>query len=266
MMLSVDRLCFSYANLPVLRDVSFQVHAHEIIAVLGPNGSGKTTLLRCINRLLRPDSGNVRVLGRDMEEYSRQESARTMAYVAQRSDPGRMTVFDAVLLGRKPHIGWTVTHKDLELTQAALELLQMGHLALRYTDRMSGGEYQKVCIARALVGQPGVMLLDEPTSSLDLRNQLSILRQLKTIITGHKMCAVVTMHDLNTAFRYADRFLFLKNGTVFASVDRSGITGEIVEEVYEVPVAVEWHQNHPFVLPLDDNSGNSQAKHGLEPH
>lgn len=266
MMLSVENLCFSYGSLPVLRDVSFQVHAHEIVAVLGTNGSGKTTLLRCVNRLLKPASGTVQVLGRDMKEYSRRESAGTMAYVAQRSDPGRMTVFDAVLLGRKPHIGWRVSSKDLKLTQAALELLHMEHLALRYTDRMSGGEYQKVCIARALVGQPAVMLLDEPTSSLDLRNQLEILRQLKTIIRGHKMCAVVAMHDLNTAFRYADKFLFLKNGTVFAAVDRSGITGEIVEEVYEVPVAVEWHQDHPFIVPLDDNSGNPSEEHSLKLH
>jgi len=189
-----------------------------------------------------------------------------MAYVSQRSDPGRMTVFDAVLLGRKPHIGWKVTSKDLELTQAALHLLDMEHLALRYTDRISGGEYQKVCIARALVGQPGVMLLDEPTSSLDLRNQLAILRQLKRIVRGHKMCAVVTMHDLNTAFRYADRFLFLKDGTVFASVDSSGITEEIVEEIYRVPVAIEWHQNHPFVLPLDDNDEDPGMEHMRKTH
>ena len=266
MILSVEHLCFSYGNLQVLRDVSFQVHTHEITAVLGPNGSGKTTLLRCINRLLKPESGTVQVLGRNMEEYSRRESARTMAYVSQRSDPGRMTVFDAVLLGRKPHIGWKVTSKDLELTQAALHLLDMEHLALRYTDRISGGEYQKVCIARALVGQPGVMLLDEPTSSLDLRNQLAILRQLKRIVRGHKMCAVVTMHDLNTAFRYADRFLFLKDGTVFASVDSSGITEEIVEEIYRVPVAIEWHQNHPFVLPLDDNDEDPGMEHMRKTH
>jgi len=263
MILSVDRLCFSYGSLPVLRDVSFHVLTHEITAVMGPNGSGKTTLLRCINRLLKPDAGVVLVLGKDMEEYSKRELARSMAYVAQRSEPGRMTAFDAILLGRKPHIGWKVSSKDLELTQAALHLLNMEHLALRYTDRMSGGEYQKVCIARALVGQPGVMLLDEPTASLDLRNQLAILRLLRTIVRGHEMCALVTMHDLNTAFRYADRFLFLRDGMIFAAVDRSGITEDIIEKVYGVPVAVEWHQDHPFVLPLDDNGAGSSEEHIL---
>ncbi|MFO8184492.1 MAG: ABC transporter ATP-binding protein [Candidatus Aegiribacteria sp.] len=260
MILSVEGLSFEYGDLEVLRDVSFQVRRHEITAVMGPNGSGKTTLLRCINRILAPKTGSVSILGRELREYSRRDVARNIAYVAQRTEPGRVTAFDAVLLGRKPHIGWKVAQKDLELTQAALHRLNMEHLSLRYTDSMSGGEYQKVCIARALVQQPRVMLLDEPTSFLDLKNQLAILRLLRTIVRGHDMCAVVTMHDLNTAFRYADRFLFLRDGTIFASVDRSGITGEIIEDVYGVPVSVEWHQDHPFVLPLDDNTGDQSAQ------
>lgn len=262
MILSVEGLSFGYGDLRVLRDVSFDVRTHEVVAVMGPNGSGKTTLLRCMNGLLTPDGGRIRLLGRDMEDYSRREVARRMSYVAQRSEPGRVTAFDAVLLGRKPHIGWKVGRRDLELTHAALHRLDLEHLSLRYTDSMSGGEYQKVCIARALVGQPGVMLLDEPTASLDLKNQLSILRLLRTIVRGHEMCAVVTMHDLNTAFRYADRFLFLKDGGIMASVDRTGITESVIEEAYGVPVSVSWHQDHPFVLPLDDNSGDApEAAH-----
>lgn len=258
MILEVRSLSFSYGDLPVLKDVSFDVEPHHITAVMGPNGSGKTTLLRCMNGLLRPDSGEVRVHERDLRSYSSREAARRVSYVAQRSDPGRVTAFDAVLLGRKPHIGWKVSRRDLELTQAALHRLDLEHLSLRHTDSMSGGEYQKVCIARALVGQPVVMLLDEPTASLDLNNQLSILRLIRTIVRGHDMCAVVTMHDLNTAFRYADRFLFLKEGGIFARVDRSGITDEIIREVYGVPVKVEWHQDHPYILPLDDHIGNAE--------
>lgn len=261
MILEVRSLSFSYGDLPVLKEVSFEVESHHITAVMGPNGSGKTTLLRCMNGLLRPDSGEVRVLDRNLHSYSRREMARRVSYVAQRSDPGRVTAFDAVLLGRKPHIGWKVSRRDLELTQAALHRLDLEHLSLRHTDSMSGGEYQKVCIARALVGQPMVMLLDEPTASLDLHNQLSILRLIRTIVRGHEMCAVVTMHDLNTAFRYADRFLFLKEGGIFARVDRSGITDGIIREVYGVPVKVEWHQDHPFILPLDDHTGELPDNH-----
>jgi iron complex transport system ATP-binding protein len=133
-----------------------------------------------------------------------------------------------------------------------LKNLNLEHLSLRYIDEMSGGEYQKVCIARAVVQEPAVMLLDEPTSSLDLKNQLSILRLLRDIVKGHRMCAVMSMHDLNIAFRYADKFIFLKNGTIFATVDSLGITDHIIKEVYEVPVAIKVHQGHPVILPLDE--------------
>jgi iron complex transport system ATP-binding protein len=251
MILGVDGITFRYNSHAILEDITFQVHTHQITAILGPNGAGKTTLLRCINRILKPESGTVRIEAQDLAQSSSRDIARRVAYVAQRSEPRRISVFDAVLLGRKPHIGWNVSHHDVEMTQATLKRLELEHLSLRYTDRMSGGEYQKVCIARAVVQEPTVMLLDEPTASLDLKNQLAILRLLRTIVRGHRMCAVVTMHDLNTAFRYADKFLFLKDGTIHAAVDRPQINGDIIEEVYGVPVAVQWHQDHPVVLPLD---------------
>jgi len=251
MILGVGGITFRYNSHPVLEDITFQVHTHQITAILGPNGAGKTTLLRCINRILKPEAGTVQIEEQDLAHCSSRDIARRVAYVAQRSEPRRISAFDAVLLGRKPHIGWNVSRHDIEMTQATLRRLDLEHLALRYTDRMSGGEYQKVCIARAVVQEPTVMLLDEPTASLDLKNQLAILRLLRTIVRGHRMCAVITMHDLNTAFRYADKFLFLKNGRIYAAVDRSEITGGIIEEVYGVPVAVQWHQDHPVVLPLD---------------
>jgi len=252
MMLQVEGVSFRYNSHAVLKDICFDVRRNQITAILGPNGAGKTTLLRCIDRILKPNSGTVRIEEKNLARCSSREVARLVAYVAQRSEPRRMPAFDAVLLGRKPHIGWNVSRRDIEKTQATLNRLELEHLALRYTYRMSGGEFQKVCIARAVVQEPTVMLLDEPTASLDLKNQLAILRLLRTIVDGHRMCAVITMHDLNTAFRYADRFLFLKDGTIFAALDRSEITATVVEQVYGVPVDVQWHQNHPFVLPLDD--------------
>ncbi|MBD3277283.1 MAG: ATP-binding cassette domain-containing protein [Candidatus Aegiribacteria sp.] len=254
-MLEVGSLTYSYGKLKVLDDISFELEDHSLCAVLGPNGAGKTTLLRCLNGILDPEEGKVVVEGRELQKYSGKQVARLMAYVAQRSQPGMMTAFDAVLLGRKPHIVWKTSRRDLELTYAALHLLDLEELALRYTHRMSGGEYQKVCMARALVQQPKVMLLDEPTASLDLKNQLAILRLLRTVVRGHDMCALVTMHDLNTAFRYADRFIFLKHGAVHADVDREGITSDIVESVYGVPVEVRWHRDRPFVLPQEEKPG-----------
>lgn len=252
MILGVENLSFDYGDIKVLRNISFSLGKHQLTAIMGPNGSGKTTLLRCLNGILEPASGSVSLLDEPISKFSRREVARSISYVAQRNEPGRMTVFDAVLLGRKPHMGLRVSKEDLRLTQAAIHRLGLENLSMRYTDSMSGGEYQKVCIARALVGEPRVMLLDEPTASLDLKNQLATLRLLRTIAHGHDMSVLVTMHDLNTAFRYADRFLFLKGGSIFASVDRAGIDEDIIGEVYGIPVAVEWHQEHPYVLPLDD--------------
>ncbi len=250
-MVRAEGLRFSYGDREVLRDVSLRAEEHEVVAVMGPNGSGKTTLLRCLDGLLKPKSGMVTLLGRDLRRYSRRERARRMAYVPQRGEPGRLTAFDAVLLGRRPHMGFRVSRRDLSLVDAALRSLGIRHLAMRPTTRMSGGELQKVGIARALVGQPGVMLLDEPTASLDLRSQLSITRLIRTIVRGHPMCAVMTMHDLNTALRYADRFVFLRGGEVHASVDADGVTPAIVEEVYGVPVKVGRHEGRPFVVPLE---------------
>ncbi len=132
-------------------------------------------------------------------------------------ETGRLTAFDAVLLGRRPpHIRWDVTEKDLKIVDSVFKLLSMENLRLSYIDEMSGGELQKVAIARSLVQEPKVLLLDEPTSSLDLKNQVEILATIRQIVLDHKIAAVMTMHDLNQALRYADRFILLKGGKVHA--------------------------------------------------
>jgi len=251
MILQVRDISFRYNGTPVLEDISFEVKPHEITAILGPNGAGKTTLLRTINRILTPQSGSVFIEHTDLLRCSPKEIAQKTAYVAQRSSPGRMTAFDAVLLGRKPYLKWGPGEHDYALTRSVLHRLKLEKLALRYTDSMSGGEYQKVCIARSLAQEPTTMLLDEPTSSLDLQNQISILKLLREIVRDHYMCVLMSMHDLNTAFRYADKFIFLKNGKVHAHVDKEQISREIIEEIYEVQVSMQQHEGHPVIIPTD---------------
>jgi iron complex transport system ATP-binding protein len=250
MILSVNNVRFSYKSRPVLNSVSFSLKKNELLAILGPNGVGKTTLLKCINAILRPQGGSVLVGDRDLLSLSRMEIAKDIAYVAQRTETGRLTVFDAILLGRRPHIRWKVGREDLKKVDAIIRTFGLEDLSLRFLDEMSGGELQKVSIARALVQEPEVLLLDEPTSSLDLKNQQEILETIRHIVTGHGMAGIMTMHDLNSALRFADKVLFMKNGEIYSASERAEITPEVVEAVYGLPVTIEQVRGHPVVMPL----------------
>lgn len=249
MILSVNGISFAYRGVPVLEDVTFSLAEGEMAALLGPNGTGKTTLLRAINGILRPAGGTVLMESRDALACPPRERAKFFAYVPQRGEPVRLTVFDAVLLGRRPHLGWSVERRDLEKGESALKNLSLDRFALRYLDELSGGEFQKVLLARALVQEPRVLLLDEPTSSLDLKNQLDMLATLRKVVKGHGVAALLSLHDLNTAFRYADRLLFLKDGCIRGMFLPSEVPGEIVAEVYGVPVDIVRHKGVPLVVP-----------------
>jgi iron complex transport system ATP-binding protein len=251
MIISVRGVSFSYASREVLQNICFTVSRGDCLAVMGTNGAGKSTLLKCINRILKPQRGVILVQKDDVHRLSRTEVARRMGYVGQRHESGgRFTVFDAVLLGRKPYIRWDASSQDMAVVNRILELMDLDSFALRYLDELSGGEAQKVVIARALAQEPEVLLLDEPTSNLDLRNQLEVLKIIRDAVQEREMAAIVTMHDLNLALRFADRFLFLKEGSVFAAGDMEVMTPENIEQVYSVPVAVEKLQSIPVVVPL----------------
>lgn len=249
MILDVRNIHIGYDGRMVLQGLDFSVDRGQVLTILGPNGVGKTTLLRCINAMLKPQTGTVLVDRSDVFRMRAGQIAKRLGYVAQRNDAGRMTAFDAVLLGRKPHLRWKICAEDLHKVDAALKQLDLGHLALRHINEMSGGELQKVCIARALVQEPSVLLLDEPTSSLDLKNQLEILRTIRQIVIDRQLAAVMTMHDLNMAFRFSDAYLFMKQGKVFSWGRHADLTPEVVQAVYGVPVDILRHRNQIVVVP-----------------
>jgi len=238
MILSVNELRFLYRNREVLTEIAFSIEEGEMVAILGPNGVGKTTLLKCLNRILTPRGGMVFLDGDELSRLDMMEIARRVGYVPQRVETGRLTAFDAVLLGRRPHIGWDITEKDLKIVDAVFRRLSMEHLRLSYIDEMSGGELQKIAIARAIVQEPKVLLLDEPTSNLDLKNQINILSIIAQIVREHNIAAVMTMHDLNQALRFADRFIFLKGGRVFMHGGHEVVSPAVIEEVYGLPVII----------------------------
>ncbi|WP_319470319.1 ABC transporter ATP-binding protein [uncultured Pseudodesulfovibrio sp.] len=249
MRLTVSDVDFTYGEHDVLSNVNFDLAPGELLAILGPNGVGKTTLLKCINAIHRPSSGTVMVEGRDVLTMRPHEIATDIGYVAQKSEAARLTVFDAVLMGRKPHIVWRVSENDLRIVDSAIHHLGMGKMSLRYIDQLSGGELQKVAIARAMVQEPKLLLLDEPTSSLDLKSQVDILSMLRHVVSEHGIGAVMTMHDLNTALRFADKVLFLKDGRIHSTGPTCDVTSEVVEEVYGLPVHIHTVQGHPLIVP-----------------
>ena len=260
MILTVDELKFMYRNRGVLDDIAFSISKGEIVAILGPNGVGKTTLLKCLNRILVPEEGVVTVDGDHLTTLELMEVARRIGYVPQRVETGRLTAFDAVLLGRRPHIGWNITEKDLRIVDAAFKRFMIDHLRLSYIDEMSGGELQMIAIARAFVQEPKILLLDEPTSSLDLKNQIEILDRIRDIVSEHQIAVVMTMHDLNTALRYADRFIFLKDRSIHTYGDINSISASEIEAVYGVPVMIGELWGVPCVIPQCLCNGNGKEK------
>ncbi|MDV0447076.1 Fe(3+) dicitrate transport ATP-binding protein FecE [Methanosarcinaceae archaeon Ag5] len=250
MVIRVDNICFEYKTRPVLGGIDLDVSRGEILSIMGPNGVGKSTLLKCMNLVLKPTKGTVFVDDSDLSDLSKREIAQRISYVSQRTEPSKMTVFDAVLLGRKPHIDWQASGKDYNIVDAALKRFDLEKMQLRRIDEMSGGEIQKVSICRAVAQEPTIILLDEPTSSLDLYNQIEILKIIRNITDGHQTATVMTMHDLNLALRFADKFVFMKNGEIYSACDAKGVTSEMIEEIYGVKVHLEYYNGIPHVIPV----------------
>ncbi len=252
-MLRTKHLTFGYDNRLILQDLTLQMAAGRFIAILGINGSGKSTLLKNLNNILQPKSGTILVDGKDLKTMSGNEVARHIGYMPQKSTPSSCTVFDAVLLGRKPHISWNVSERDLKVVGNTLQRLGLEDYALRRTSQLSGGEMQKVVIARALAQEPKILLLDEPISHLDIKNQMDTLSLLKRIAAELQLTVVVVIHDLSLALRFADRFVLLKNGTLFIEGDHQIITSESIKEVFHIDAEIHQIGGVPVVVPTYAN-------------
>ena len=240
-MLQGQDLVFAYRpGQSVLEGVSARSHAGRLVCLLGPNGSGKTTLLRCLLGQLKPQSGSVNLDGRPLRKHSRRELARMLAYVPQFPQSSfAFSVRELVLMGRFAHTGvlGLVTEHDLAVARQAMIMTETVHLADRTLEELSGGEAQCVMIARALAQQPQVLLLDEPTSHLDLRNQLTIYRMMVRLAHDWPIAVVCVSHDINMAARFADELLLMRQGKVIADGPPSAvITADILEQVYHVKV------------------------------
>jgi iron complex transport system ATP-binding protein len=255
--LQIEDLRFSYRGDDVLCGLGFELPAGCLAAILGENGSGKTTLLRNLNRLLHPRAGTVLVDGAAVSAMSGREIARHFGYMPQRAEAAPCTVFEAVLLGRKARDGGRTTAEDAEKVEDVLRLVHLEALAMRPATELSGGELQKVVLARALAQEPRVLLLDEPINHLDPVNQIEVMSLLHAVTRDLGITALVVTHNLNNALRFADRFILLKRGEILAAGGREIVTPESIRETFRIDVTIGEVGGATVVVP---------ALHGVRVH
>ncbi|HSD58870.1 MAG TPA: ABC transporter ATP-binding protein [Methanotrichaceae archaeon] len=254
--ITLKGVTFSYGSSKILSDLNVAVEDSEVLSLVGPNGSGKTTLIKCIDRILKP-KGSILLDNREIDGMSQQEIARQLGYVPQSSStPLATTVFDAVLMGRRPHISWRVSDSDLDKVAEVLELLHLEGLAMRDFSQLSGGQKQKVLIARALAQEPSVLLLDEPTSNLDMKHQLEVMEIIRNLVLEKKISAVMAIHDLNLAARFTDKLVMLKSGRVYAAGEPNSLLSEAnICNVYGIEAVVMNALGRPYIVPLRSLNG-----------
>lgn len=248
-MMEVKNISYHYhGGGEVLKDVNFTLEQGQFLAILGNNGVGKSTLLKCLNKILKADSGELLLDGESILQMSNHQVSQRIAFVSQTVPNTQMTVHDVVMLGRRPYMKWGFTEKDHQIVHSAMDRLNLESLRGRFLNQLSGGERQKVMLARALAQQPKLLLLDEPTSSLDIHNQYQVLEIVRELCHHDGLTAVVVIHDLNLALRFCDQFLLLRQGQVYANGDYRILTPEALKAVYQIDGRVVEVENQKMVL------------------
>jgi iron complex transport system ATP-binding protein len=254
-MLELKNVSYFYGKRMALTNINLIFPSSGIISLVGPNGSGKSTLLKCLNRILKPQ-GDLLLNGKSIHEFTISELSRTFGYVPQEfSTIFPITVFDMVLLGRKPYLGWNPSENDIEIVSENIALMELEDFALRPINELSGGERQKVLIATALSQQPSILLLDEPTSNLDIKHQIDVMRHLVRIAKNKKILVLMAVHDLNLASQYSEEMIMLSKGAVFArGTPQEVLTKQNIRTLYNVNVAIHKHGKIKHIVPVEDEN------------
>jgi len=244
-MIEVNSISFRYHEDWVLQNISFGVEKGEFVGVIGPNGSGKTTLLKILYRLLAPQKGEILFELVPLKKMDRTDIAKRIAVVAQETHllfP--FTVLETVLMGRSPYLGDSMFESELEIAKRAMEWTKILPFSERPMDELSGGERKRVFIARALVQEPEVILLDEPTANLDIHHQIDFLDLILTLNRERGLTIVMASHDMNMASEFCDRLILLQGGRIYKTGPPGEvITRENIESVYGCEV---WIDQHPI--------------------
>jgi iron complex transport system ATP-binding protein len=255
MELVIENLCKDYDAKRVLEAVSFSLSDREILALVGPNGSGKSTIIKTIASVHRPSEGSISIDRKNITAIDPVDLAKRIGYVPQHfTFTLYSTVYETVLLGRRQHIKWAVSEEELSRVQQALDALEMGDMAGKYMDQLSGGERQKVFIARALAQDPEVFVFDEPTSALDIRFQIEVMETMREITRERGAGMIIAVHDLNLAYRYADTVVVLNHGRVVGyGKPQDVLTPACINRVYGVESFTVENEFGKFIVPFRAN-------------
>ena len=252
-MLEIKDLSLNLDAEPVLRNISFSAKPGEILGIIGPNGAGKTTLLRAIAGVIPIKSGAMELNGEDLLKKSIIEKAKLIASVPQAPTlPGSFSVLDMVMLGRTPYLNWLGQSSSLdeEISRTALEQTQSVELAERKLGELSAGEQQRVLLARALAQSTPVLLMDEPTTHLDLRFQIELLNLVKKLTRQKSITTIIVLHDLNLASRYADEMILLEHGRIAAfGKPQKVLIDSVLSRIYQIPILVDRKNKNPQIFP-----------------
>jgi len=246
MKLIIDNLEFEYKNSSILNNISLELKKGEIVAILGENGAGKSTLLKIIAKVIKPLKGTIYVDNIDIQKLNLKTFGKKIGYVNQKTNGGYLSVFDTLLLGRKIYFNTSPSKEDLKKVESILKRLNLEKKALVATNELSGGELQKVVIARAILQESEVLLLDEPTNNLDIKNQIEILKLIKEI--SKNKLTILVLHDINLALKFCNKFIFMKDGKIILEGDKNIVTPNLIKEIYDIETEIIEYKNEKIVI------------------
>ena len=249
-MLEIKDITFRYnRRAPLILDnINLTLEKGEIGILLGKNGSGKTTLFKNILGIEKPESGSILYDGKDLLRLSRRERAGYIAYVPQDIQFGDLTVYDTVLMGRMAYFGLRAGKEDEKITEEVLNDMGLTELASRNANELSGGERQKIAIARALVQEPKLLIFDEPTGNLDIANEQLILKEAKKVAKEKGIGILTSLHDLNQALDLGTKFFFIKEGKIVYSGGPEIVTKEVIKEIFNADVEIIEHDGRSIII------------------